>query len=298
MPSGLEGHAALLAELAAWQELVPPSGSFTALTAARVHRLWLPRLPTDLPHFVGMGTVRDEVKPERAQLIVSRHPTTPRCTLVDGIRVARLADALVAAGRYLDVLDLTILIDSALHLGLCSMAELRAAGQVRRRGVVTFRAALDLAHPASESAWETMLRILHIACGVGVVPQAAITDQDGRFVARADLLVEGTRLLQEYDGAHHRDASQHADDLRRDRALAAAGHQRSGYVARDLLQAAYLVIEPVERALGRRIDLGPWLDLVARSTYSATGRKAFAARLPPPPFHPWNGGLRPVRTLN
>jgi hypothetical protein len=46
--------------------------------------------------------------------------------------------------------------------------------------------------------------VLHRAAGIEVEPQKEIFDQWGRFVARADLWLVGTRRIHEYDGDGHR----------------------------------------------------------------------------------------------
>jgi hypothetical protein len=128
---------------------------------------------------------------------------------------------------------------------------------------------------------ETLLRLLHVVCGVDVEVQPELRDRNGAFVARADLRVAGTDLLQEYDGADHREPAQQRADLLRSRRLADIGVERRGYVLRDLLDHAHLVLRAADVALGRATptDPTPWLDLVARSLYSPAGRTAFLDRV-------------------
>jgi very-short-patch-repair endonuclease len=282
MPSGLEGRAALVAELDAWQPLLPPSGAWTGLTALRVHELWLPDVPALMPHFVAMGSVRGEVRPIRGRLQVSRHPHPPAFTEIDGLRVVPVPDALLACARVLGLLDLVCLIDSALHLGRCTTADIRSAAGPRRKGAPALRTGLGHANGAAESLWESVLRLLHECLGVRVLPQAEVFDDFGRFLARADLLVEGTRTLHEYDGAPHREAAQHRKDLRRDRDLVNAGHTRRGYTADVLLRSPQLVRADCETALGRSIPwagVSVWLGLVAGSLLSTSGQRAVLRKL-------------------
>ena len=42
------------------------------------------------------------------------------------------------------------------------------------------------------------MRVLHVAADIPVEPQSEIYDEYGRFVARADLLIKGTRRIHEY----------------------------------------------------------------------------------------------------
>jgi very-short-patch-repair endonuclease len=281
VPSGLSGRPAMLAELEAWQPLLPASAVWTGLTAAEVHGLWMPTVPSGTPLFAAAGRVAGEVVPVRRRLALSRHSSSPVALQVDGVRVAPVADCIVAAARFLPVLDLVVLIDSALQLGRCTWSDLAAAAAERRHGAPATRAALPLTDGRSESAWETLLRLLHVVCGITVEPQVELFDEYGAFIARADLRVSGTRLLQEYDGAQHRDAAEQRKDLRRARRIADIGGVRRGYVAPDLLQHAHVVLRAADEALGRATptDPGPWLRLVAASLYTPAGRRAFLARV-------------------
>ncbi len=138
-----------------------------------------------------------------------------------------------------------------------------------------------LADGRSESAWETLLRLLHVVCGIAVEAQVELLDEYGSFFARADLRVSGTSLLQEYDGAQHRDAAEQRKDLRRARRIADIDMVRRGYVAPDLLQHAHLVLRAADEALRRPrpTDPGPWLRLVAGSLYTPAGQRAFLERV-------------------
>lgn len=188
-------------ELEAWQLVLPPFGAFTHLTAAREHGWWLPPLPPDLPVFATMS--KRESRPRRDGLVISRHDPPVETVLVDGLPLTAPAETLLQCANDLGLLDLVVLIDAALHLKSCTAEELGAAGAVRRRGAPSLRRALILADGRSESAWESMLRMLHWACDVPVEPQFEVYE-DGIFVARGDLVIKGTRTLQEYDGDEHR----------------------------------------------------------------------------------------------
>lgn len=287
MRTGYDGIQALRAELVAWTPLLPPSGVFTGLTVLRAFGLWMPLLPVELPVFVAMGTVAGEYKPERAQLVVSRHPTPPARVTVAGVGreglvrvpVAPIADALLAASRCLGLLDLVVLVDSALHAGLVTVPELEEVAGHRRRGVRQLRRALELADGRSESAWETMLRVLHVVAGVDVEPQVEIMHPDGGLAGRVDLLVVGSPMAQEYDGGEHRKKARHRRDLKREQRLADAEVVRRGWVAADLLFRPDDVLAPVARFLGRRLSSEPWRLLLRDSLWTQAGRDRFAARL-------------------
>lgn len=123
---------------------------------------------------------------------------------------------------------------------------------------------------------------MHEVLEVPVVPQHRV-EHEGRFVARGDLWVVGTRTLQEYDGAVHRTARQQEKDLRRDRALNEAGWVRNGYVATDLVQRPMTVLRDADRALCRPTDpsrLDAWMALLRDSCLTPAGRQRLSRRWP------------------
>lgn len=281
MPAGLSGRAALVAELAAWTPLLPPSGAWTGLSAARLHGLWTPPLPEGLPHFAAVGRVKDEVKPDRTELRVSQHPQPPRRVEIDGLPVVTVAETLLACARHLGLLDLVVLADSARRRH--TQAELWPPP--RRKGAPALRRALMISDGRSESPWETLLRLLHDCIGVAVTPQVEIRDEVGRFVARADLLLDGTRTLHEYDGAGHREADQHRRDLARDRRIVSSGFARRGYTSDVVLHSPQVVLWDCASSLGRRLDpatLDLWHGLLRESLWTKRGQQRLLERLTPP----------------
>jgi len=270
---------AVRADLVAWQQVLPATGCLTHLTGAVLHGLWLPPLPSRLPVFVSMS--KTETRPKRPELLVMRH-TKPVATLWrGGLHVATVPEVLLTCARDLSLLDLVVLGDSALHQGLATVDDLAAASVRRRWGAAALNRALSWMDGRSESPWESVLRVLHRACGVPVVPQHEVR-HEGVFVARGDLWVVGSRMLHEYDGAVHREAAAHRHDLRRDRALLAAGWRRRGYTAADLLRRPETVLREADATLGRRhrVDrLDPWLGILRESLFHAEGQARFRTRL-------------------
>ncbi len=126
-------------------------------------------------------------------------PCLVPASTIHGLRITTGAETLLAAARDLGVLDLVILGDSALRCGHCNLEELRATAAQRRRGAPRLRAVLALLDDRSESPWESVMRVLHVAAEINVEPQRRIYDSRGRFVARADLWLVGTRRIHEYD---------------------------------------------------------------------------------------------------
>ncbi len=260
------------------QLLLPDDAVFTHLTSALLRRFWLPRLPqlviacTDgaAPHLNRRGVYvrRCDIPPGHRE---NR----------SGLRIASAPWTLVELAELFSLVDLVVAMDAALHSGQCSYAQLVAAAVPRRRGVRVYRRALGLCDGRSESPWETVLRLLHVLAGIpGVLPQGLVRDTTGVVVARADLRVGPTRL-HEYDGAHHRDRSQHRADLRRDKALARLGIERYGYTDIEIHRGAAQIIRDAEDALGLAHDparLHAWLTAYGQSSYSVRGAAALATR--------------------
>lgn len=189
--------------------------------------------------------------------------------------------SLLACARDCALLDMVVLVDSALHLGLVDVDALLAIARPRVSGGPRLREAVALSDGRSESPWETLLRALHVTAGIEVEPQAEIFDSLGRFVARADLLLTGTRTLHEYDGPEHRTPKGQARDLDRDRRLLAAGHVRRGYVAKDVMRHPHLVIEEACQSAGLPFTMErvlPWLRLVEESLFSTSGQRKALGR--------------------
>lgn len=262
----------------AWNELLPPSAVLTSLTAAQVRGWWLPA-PLPAPVFAAMPA--GGCYPDRRGLALTRLGQAPAVELVDGLRVATAAETLLAAARDLGVLDLVPMADSALRLGHCTVDQLAAVAGPRRRGAPVLRRVLPLLDRRSESPWESVLRVLHGAAAIEVEPQHEIHDADGRFVARADLWLVGTRRLHEYDGNVHRDREVHRRDLDRDRRLVEAGWQRCGFTAAEVLWSGGRIIASADALLSRRWDAArvrAWRLLVEESMYGSAGRARVLAR--------------------
>ena len=144
------------------------------------------------------------------------------------------------------------------------------------------RRALRYVDARSESAWETLLRILHVICGIPVEPQAIITAPDGTFVAKADLLIKGTRTLHEYDGEDHLRRPRQRKDLKRNRRLDRNEYIRRGYTSQDVLYQAIGILRDADASLGRphRPErIRKWHVLLADSLFSPSGTQRFLDRL-------------------
>ncbi|HEX3930444.1 MAG TPA: hypothetical protein VHW64_07050 [Nocardioides sp.] len=267
------------ARLRAWQYALPLWSSFTSLTAAGLRGWWLPPLPKGLPLFVAAGRAGRIARPG---LRVCRHDTLPPWVLVEGVRVAKPAETVLACARDLSLLDVVLVGDAALARGDVTLAELVAESRLRRRGAPLLRRAIPLMDPRAESIFESLLRVLHVVCGIEVEPQHVVVDAQGEFVARADLIVVGTTSMHEVDGSDHLEQRRYRKDLGRQRRIVAAGHQRRGYTPRDVLTTPAAIVRDADFALGRAHDpsrLQAWYALLGDSLWSGSGQRRLELRL-------------------
>jgi hypothetical protein len=259
-------------ELAAWQLVLPRTAAFSHLTAARLRGWWL---PATIAHPVFAAMHNADPRPRRPGLLVCRHTQPFPMNLVNGLRVATAAETILAAARDLGVLDLVILGDSALRLRHCTLTDLEITARQRRRGAPLLRQVIPLLDAQSESAWESIMRVLHRGAEIPVTPQHEIFDKAGQFIARADLRIDGTRRIHEYDGARHREADVHEGDLERDRALFGEHWERHGFTSKHLRRDGAAIIADADRLLGRDWNprrLAAWQGLLDHSLHGRVGR--------------------------
>ncbi|HET6758123.1 MAG TPA: hypothetical protein VFH20_02490 [Propionibacteriaceae bacterium] len=259
-------------QLGAWRLVLSPAAAFTHLTAAELRGWWLPQ---KIPHPVFAALCEGDPCPHRAGLYVSRHPHRVPSELVSGVRLTTPAETLLAAARDLGVLDLVLMGDSALRLGHCTIDDLVETAAQRRRGAPMLRQVIGLLDKRSESAWESVMRVLHRAADIPVEPQHEIFDRWGRFVARGDLWIVGTNRLHEFDGGKHREPEVQSRDLTRDRLLIEADCQRFGFTKAQLLNDGASIIASADKLLGRSWDpsrLRRWNALIADSMFGRPGR--------------------------
>lgn len=191
------------------------------------------------------------------------------------------AHTLVELARDLTLVDLVPIVDCALRSGVTA-EQIQAAVTRRCRGAATLRRALALADDRSESWWESILRLQHVLTGLGPVECQPDIRADGRFVARADLHLVGTNRYPECDGGEHRSRDRHAQDLRRDKAMARLGLERYGYTTAELAWRPDIVIRDAEDARrlphdDRRVQI--WWRAARLSTLTGSGRARLAGRL-------------------
>lgn len=268
----LSDRANLLLDLAGLLLVLPAGAVYTHITAADLLGWQLPKLPEQVPRF---AAVRGPHHTRRPGLICSRLTHDSETWEVAGLPVDAPAEILLRAARDLGDLDLAIMVDSAARLGHVTDESMADVLTSRRPGVRRLTRVWQSRDARSESAGETLLRKFHDAMDVPTRSQVDLFDDDGRFVARADLLVTGTTQVHEYDGAVHREAGVHKRDLRRERALASTSYTRRGYTLDDLLNHDIVVMHELDRMLGRTRQarrLRVWRSMVGDSLYSQAGR--------------------------
>lgn len=276
---GLSDDEELVRELRAYLLVLPKSAVFTHLTGARLLGWRLPTLPEQVPVFVAVD--EKDKRPRRHGLICSRLRRERRPATAFDLPVEAPEEILLRCARDLGLLDMVVLVDSALAKGDIDPERMETVLASRRPGVRMLRASYRRATARSESAPETVLRMFHEAIDVPVRPQAELLDDQGRLVARADLLVVGTPFVHEYDGAHHRDKDRHRGDLRRERALTGTPYVRRGFTLDDLLNHPGVMMHEIDRALGRphlAHRLERWRRLVDNSLFSEAGRERMMNR--------------------
>jgi hypothetical protein len=92
------------------------------------------------------------------------------------------------------------------------------------RGVRQLRVLAPLADPRSESPGESALRLRFLDAALPMpVPQLEIHDDDGIFLARADLAIEELRFMAEYDGEEWHGPDRAIHDAERRARLGDAG---------------------------------------------------------------------------
>jgi hypothetical protein len=268
-----------LRDLRAWLLVLPPGTVFTHITAANLCGWWLPQLPRFVPVFAAASPARNI--PRRAGLVCSRIPRDHKTGIVDGLPVDSPCEILLRAARDLALIDVVVMLDSAIRLGHVESDAVDESSFSRRPGSRRLRRAVELSDPRAESAWETLLRLFHNAVDIGVDPQFEVYDDAGRFAGRVDLWVKGTFSAHEYDGDEHEKAARRKSDLRRARRLLDAGVARRGYVADDLLNHPRTMLQEMDRELGRPhrpARLRRWYVWLRESSYSVAGRRRLQNR--------------------
>lgn len=164
-------------------------------------------------------------------------------SVVDGMRVTAPGRACWDVAILSDVASALVIVDGLLNRGLLAAADLdgRLSAGTGTWGVRRAREVFELADGRSESPPESQIRLLmHRAEIPEAVPQFEVR-MDGRFVARVDFAWPASRVILEYDGAHHADHLQMRRDRSRLNGLVTAGWVVLHATAPDLRDPARLL---------------------------------------------------------
>lgn len=183
--------------------VLPADAQLTGLTALRFHGIWF-QSPFPL-HF---ATAQDRSCDQLGIRL------TRRRALGSG-SIASVEQAYADAARRLDPLECVQLAE----LVLSSRPELETEVMA-----ATHRELRSLIRPQSESVRETQVRLMVVLAGLPEPElQVSVHDEQGIFLARADMLFREFGLALEYDGEQHDTPQQRAKDQARREALARAG---------------------------------------------------------------------------
>ncbi|MFD1713270.1 endonuclease domain-containing protein [Amnibacterium flavum] len=218
---------------------MPPSAFVSHLTAAVLHRLPTPPASFSSHDAVDISVPAPERAPHATGIRGHRLTLFPGdVQAADGIRITSPVRTWFDLGASLRIEDLVAIGDHLIATpGGPSREDLAGtiASHRGERGVRRLALASRMLTPRSESPQESRLRALIM---MGGLPEPSvnrvITDGLGRFVARADLVIEEYRLVIEYQGDYHRDKAQWRRDMSRRSRIEAEGWTVVEIVADDL----------------------------------------------------------------
>lgn len=141
------------------------------------------------------GMIGHRIRHDRAEVVTAR-----------GFRTSSPATFWYECRTLLSVRSLVVLGDHLVGTsGLCEREWLEATIHSGDRAVTRARIALELVRAGSESAMETIVRIIVVEAGF---PEPALNvdvgGADGVFIGRVDLAWPDLKIAIEYDGDHHR----------------------------------------------------------------------------------------------
>lgn len=156
-------------------------------------------------------------------------------TVAAGLRSTSPLRTAVDVARLLPRDPAVVVLDSLLALGVVRMPALQTAAEAAKgRGAAQARAVVALAQPGGESPFETLVRLLLVDAGIGPIrTQVVIRDELGRYVVRADMLLD--KLVLMCDGAaYHGDRKGFLRDRQVDEELRRLGYTVMRLVWPDL----------------------------------------------------------------
>lgn len=224
----------------------------SALLVHRLPTLATPRRDADV-HVMATGPVT--AWPKRSGVRAHELITG---TALSAIRAASVEDAIAQTACTDGLVAGLIPADAALAHGRLELAALAAACErmAGRPGATGLGALVGLADGRSESPGESRMRFVCGAAAIPVTPQVWIGDEAGRF-ARVDLLVDGTRVILEFDGlVKYTDPEDARREKRREHRLHCAGYVVVRVTWEDFADIPGL-IRRIHAAIARAAATGP-----------------------------------------
>lgn len=208
----------------ALQTKLPDYAWFCGVTAAELTRMPLP------PKIAGSRTLHVAVPVGRRTLVgrgIAGHTfTDSRWRRVADLRVSSPVRTWLECAPVLGVYDLVAAADYLIHWRspIATIEELgkAVASGAGVRGIRKLRRAVELVHPRAESPQESILRAMLSEQGLVFDVNVPIRTSGGADY-RADLVLQGTKVIVEYYGDHHRDPQAFRRDLTRVRLLESDG---------------------------------------------------------------------------
>jgi very-short-patch-repair endonuclease len=237
-----------------------PDAVLTHHSAAIVHGLPV----FDLEERLGRVLLARPVSMERLaeHWIIRPRPAWLGSSTGPGLPTSDVASTLVMHALEHGTMAGVVALDRALHQGSVQLSEVETvaghvAGWPRSHRVRTMVAYAD---GRSESVGESRLRVDLSVGGIELEPQVVIRDDNGRFVARVDLAVRGSKVVIEFDGAvKYADGGREAlmAEKRREDTLRRLGYIVVRFTWADLYRPGLLVAavrDAIAASLGK-VDL-------------------------------------------
>jgi hypothetical protein len=182
--------------------------------------------PGDLRPVLLLGPPEIRLAPRAGQRLLRSRVAPHERTTLDGYAITDATRTAFDLARTSPPVDAVVGLDRMRALGLVSVEDLQVLVRERSRwrGAGAARHALALSADGVESPQETRMRLAWLGAGLPApVCNPDVLDEDGRFVARVDVLDPTSGLAAEYDGAVHSGAERRSADAARQELLRALG---------------------------------------------------------------------------
>lgn len=234
---------------------LPEDGAVTGWASCRMHgasffdglgRDGRTRLPVPL----AVGPIA-QVRALPGSVVMRDQLVSAEVATVQDVPCTRRGRALFDAMRTAaDTREATVSMDMMAAAGLVSVEQMRTYLPQRSgwKGVGRVRAALDLADENSRSPSETRMRLVwQLDAGLPrPLVNQPVWDLAGRLLGYADLLDPVAGVVGEYDGADHRSARRHSQDVAREHRFRDVGLEFFKVTGPDMARVDMLVHRMLE----------------------------------------------------